>query len=321
VARYGTIKKKEEIVMRISLIDIIREKSEFDKGTLDRYKKILNAKDLASFVSLLKVNINDPKIKALLKSGLLDGDLTDDQIKTSSTTVVCSQMTPTQKEIDVEKSLGWFLAGKSSAKQVLSGGSVITLGSKILTANQKYVIDGHHRWSQPYCFNPETKMAALDMTGANDPVKFLKAVQAAIAFELGDIPVKTVKGHNLMTISESSLIKYVQKTAVDQVVLDVFSSQLGQTFANKNKLDYNEVLQAPSDLESKKWLGKFIFSNVQIMRKKSKPISKATSRGVMPQADQAPNALNNLATGEVNYEIPVYEYLLAKSIQILEKYK
>ena len=55
------------------------------------------------------------------------------------------------------------------------------VGGPVVTYNGKYVIDGHHRWSQVYAANPDAKVPTIDIRGNLKPSEMLKVVHAAIA--------------------------------------------------------------------------------------------------------------------------------------------
>jgi hypothetical protein len=225
--------------------------------------KAILKKDYVSFVKELGDNIKDPKFVDAIKSL---SDKLPIQAKKIQPTV--SQLRPTQNEVVLDKSLSYPLKDPTSAKTYLNGGVVAVAGKAIVTAgNGKYVIDGHHRWSQVYCINPEAKIAAIDLP-ITDPMKALKATQIGIAAQIKKVPTATGGGVNLFTISESQLKDYVVNNIEDKVV---------QVFKLAGKGNTPEEI------------ANYIWGNVKLLAKKSKPVQGAPKRDVMPQTDDAPN--------------------------------
>jgi len=150
---------------------------------IERIEKILGD-EYEQFVQELGENIKDPKFLAVLVSG----DALYDKVPFEhNVEYTCSQLIPTQSEIDVDKSLAYPLhldpygkmAGGIGIPQYLKGGSFAP-GGPIVTAGGKYIIDGHHRWSQLYLINPDAKIKAINMM-VRDPIEALKITQMAIA--------------------------------------------------------------------------------------------------------------------------------------------
>ena len=170
--------------------------------------------DYPLFVKELGDNIKDPKFIAAIKS------LSDQHplnFRTVNPTV--GDLKPTQNEIDVDKSLKFPLTNAQSAEVCLKGGNVNIAGKKIVTGgNGKFIIDGHHRWSQVCALNPQAKIAAIDLSDIKDPMKALKATQLGIAADLGKVPTAKVEGNNLLKMGKDALISYVEKTITPDVV-------------------------------------------------------------------------------------------------------
>jgi hypothetical protein len=237
----------------------------------DELREILK-EDYSSFVKDLGVNIKDPKFRAAIRT------LSDrKKVNTKNLSVPVTRLIPTQNEIDVDKSLKWPLANASSARMTLFCSEPIRiLNSPIVTAAfGKYIVDGHHRWSQTYAINPKCEMAALDLTDIRDPFNALKSTQLAIAAgkdkdgnDITSIPFATVQGRNLLKMSEADLKEYVSRTLKDDVLL-VFK-------------EFN------SSLDTKEKVGDYIWKNVSLMQSRNQPVEGAPGRGVMPQTDLAP---------------------------------
>jgi hypothetical protein len=238
----------------------------------DKELKELLKEDYPAFVKDLGVNIKDQKFRAAIRS------LSElKKVNTENLAVPVLNLIPTQNEVDVDKSLKFPLTSASSARMALFCSEPIRiLNSPIVTAaNGRYVIDGHHRWSQTYAVNPKCEMASLDLTDIKNPINALKSTQLAIASgkdkdgkDITTIPFATVQGKNLLKIGESDLKEYVVKTLKDDV-LEVFK-------------------EFKSSLDTKEKVADYIWENVSEMQKSNQPIEGAPGRGVMPQTDLAP---------------------------------
>ena len=218
--------------------------------------------DYSLFVKELGDNVKDPKFINGIKS------LSDKyplNFRTVSPKV--GDLKPTQNEIDVDKSLKFPLTNADSARLCLKGGVIAVAGKRIITGGGgKFIIDGHHRWSQVCALNPEAKIAAIDLSDIKDPMKALKATQLGIAADLGKVPTAKVEGNNLLKMNEGALISYVTKTITPEVL---------EEFKKAGKGDSPEAV------------GKFIWTNIDKMQKDNQPVPGAPERGIMPQTDDA----------------------------------
>ena len=154
-----------------------------------------------AFVSYLKSNVDDPKVHALLYSGLFDGNPNDDIVTVDETEIAVTSLVPTQKEIGLADSLGWVSKNNPTGGAELAAaesGYVADVGGRIITADGRYIIDGHHRWSQVYLLNPQAKIPAYNLIAPDSPIPgksatsegqdFLKMAQIAIAAVDGTVP-------------------------------------------------------------------------------------------------------------------------------------
>lgn len=249
----------------LSLKKILKERTSLIKEdeTQDQLKRILK-KDYEAFVRDLGNNITDPKFLNAVKSLASKAP-----VRTTNISPICTKLKPTQKEVVMNKSLSYPLKDSSLCEIFLKGGVITVNKRPIVTGgNGKFIIDGHHRWSQLYCINPDAKIKALDLMDIRNPFEALKATQIGIGAELGEIPTAEGGGVNLFTVTEDVLTKYVIERIQDRVV-DVFAK-------------YNKG-GTPEEIAS------YIWGNVQKMQKENEPVTNAPERQLMPQTDDAPN--------------------------------
>ena len=255
----------------------------------DELKQILK-QDYGTFVKKLGDNIKDPKFVAAIKSLS-----SQHPIKTTDITPNVKDLRPTQNEVVLANSLSFPLTNVSSAEECLKGGVTAPKNESIVTAGGKYVIDGHHRWSQVFCMNPESKIKAVDMTDIKNPIKALKATQLGVAAKLGKVPSSPGGGVNLFTINEQTLKQYVMDTVKDDVA-DVFK-KYGKGSTKEEIADY-------------------IWGNVKLLQTNATPVSGAPDRTVMPQTDDAKDFKD---TGVNVEKLPEIAQRLKKVISVNKK--
>lgn len=277
----------------IKLKSLLREDPASDVQNL-----ITKVKNYDEFVAKLGDMVKDPKVQAFIQSGKTDGDLDDDKLIAVEKTIAVKDLRPTQNEIDVNGSLRWPLSRPESLKNCLQKGPV-TIKAPVVTYNGAYIIDGHHRWSQLYSMNKEGIISAIDLQGPKmNPIDVLKIVQLSIAGDLGEVPTQSVQGQNLLKVDGKFVADYVMKTITDECV-KVFASMRGKTLGTVNKQTI---------------AGKVVVPNVMEMQKTSQPVPGAPKRNVMPQTDDAKNAMLNISKGVVNYNAPYQK----ESIQMIK---
>ena len=245
--------------------EVSSQNRKFAKGGIseqdvNELKNILD-KDYVTFVKLLGENIKDPKFKStVVELAKLN------KTKFRNIDVPCDKLIPTQNEISLDKSLAFPLTSAYDAERYLKAEEPLKIkGNRILTCdNGKFVIDGHHRWSQVFVLNPKAKMACTDFYELKDPFTGLKATQIGISADLGYLPTQNVQDINLLTVSEKTLKDYVT-TKMTNEVREVFKD---------NGIDNPE---------------EHIWRNVLLLKSKNKPIKNAPSRDYMPQTDLAEN--------------------------------
>jgi disulfide oxidoreductase YuzD len=257
--------------------------------------KDLVSLDYEDFVKKLGEMADDPKLHAAIKAGKRDGDVNDEKVKFHEKSLPVKKLTPTQNEVDVDKSLMFPLTKTESpfidtTEKILKSGhdprmkDPIEIMAPIVTLNEKYIIDGHHRWSQIYAMNQEAKISVIDMKTTDDPIKILKAVQLSIAVAAEKIPVEKVEGTNLLKVDEEKLKSYVVNNIADEV-LELMGSE------------YKKI-------KTKEDAAEFIWNNVKTMQETSQPIKGAPERQYMPQTDQAEGWEEPLKRGRINFKGP-----------------
>jgi len=254
---------------------------------------------LEPFTSLLKQIASDPEFRALALAGQTDdAGAADEAISVSEGTPVAAiELTPTQMDIDLDKSLGDQMTNKYDAVTYALE-SVVTMPSPggripLLVFENKYILDGHHRWSQVVMTNPIGKMTVSNLTspafgkGMTGAQNALKATQLAIAALAGNVVTKSTKT-NLLKIQPKQLGVYVMKNITDDVL---------QLIVNAKKIAKPDRQEA----------AKYYMNNLIAVQEK--PLGAFEREKGMPQADDSgvPQAKVNkaLEKGQINFHRPV----------------
>jgi Trp operon repressor len=253
------------------------------KALVDVFKK----RNYHDYIGMLNQMAQDDKFRVLVDAAFGgDGNeaLGNISLNESKETKRTKTLIPTQSEIDITKSLAWGLRGGEGSEpnaQVaianidrIFGGDAVKLGKgeglPIVTFGS-FIIDGHHRWSQVYCFNPSAKMAAVDFDGDLSPLEMLKATQGCIAAIKKDkLPQAIVEGSNMFKASEKEIRSYIDKNILDEVV--------------------ERIKKYKNDLKDKNDVVNYITSNCMSMKENNAPMTgsggeQAPNRGDMPQTD------------------------------------
>ncbi len=256
-----------------SLYNYIFESQEIlttsNKQRRKELEKWLKHKNYEDYVDTLNKMLEDPKSAALLEDGF-GGDLGDTKLSFSVVNVPVSQLMPTQKEIDLDKSLKYALTSERSFKRTFK--SPIEINKPIVTFRQNYVIDGHHTWLQAISLNPNGKMLAFNYDGDISPIQMLKAVQGTIAAvkandnkNNGKLPSNKVKGPNFFDddFDRKKIRKYLEDT-FDDSLIDIYCQKL------KNCHDRKDII-------------KYLEERLLDIKANNYPFESAPSRDDMPQ--------------------------------------
>jgi hypothetical protein len=269
------------------------EESKLDKGAL--YQLGEPSTPLATYVAILKKYANDPNFDKIAAAGQADGDAANEKVTVTPATVTARSLTATQSEIGSAQSLGDQVINKYDATKTALGlnGTPIAMSSKsgpspLLVFNGKFILDGHHRWSQVMMVNPDGKVLIDNVTGPelDNEEEALKAMQFAIAATADQVVTKPFEGIDLMSSSEQEVYQFVMENVSDEVL------QL---------LVMAKKIQKPS----KELAAKYIAGNLPIIMQSKGRFSREKS---MPQAGDSgvsQDAVNKaLGTGKVNFIKP-----------------
>ena len=232
-------------------------------------EKWLKHKNYEDYVETLNKMLEDPKSAALLEDGF-GGILGDTKLKFSVQKITVSQLMPTQKEIDLDKTLKHALVKEESFKKTFS--NPIEINKPIVTFRKNYIIDGHHTWLQAIALNPNGKILAFNYDGDISPIQMLKTVQGTIAAVKADdnnnngkLPSNKVEGPNFFSdkFDRKKIRKYLEDTFNNDLI-DIYCEYI------KECKDKNDIM-------------KYLEERLLDIKANNYPFESAPSRDDMPQ--------------------------------------
>lgn len=251
-------------------------------------EKWLKHKNYEDYVETLNKMLEDPKSAALLEDGF-GGILGDTKLKFSVQKITVSQLMPTQREIDLNKSLKHALVKEESFKKTFS--NPIEINKPIVTFRKNYVIDGHHTWLQAIALNPNGKILSFNYDGDISPIQMLKAVQGTIAAVKADdnnnngkLPSNKVEGPNFFNddFDRKKIRKYLEDT-FDNSLVDVYCEYI------KECKDRNDII-------------KYLEERLLDIKANNYPFEAAPSRDDMPQIFKGGTDANDKSSALPNKE-------------------
>lgn len=268
----------------IHLLDYICENLmiEETKSAEELLKTLSKNQKLADYVDDLNKMLKDKDAKQVLANAFvyykgkdaidLDGEIKFINVK---------ELHPTQNEIDVNNSIAWPFKNEKNAKdnmeQIFNNSDKVSFGFPLVTFEGKYILDGHHRWSQAYAFNPDCKMKCFNIKQSSGPdlttQEALKLCQGVLAAKRasdrkGNIPKEEVYGANVFKMSEEDIKKTIKE------------------YCEKNE-EVAAIIQKYAKVDTTDALAEKIFTNLMDLRKKNEKFAnKGNVRGVMPQTDK-----------------------------------
>lgn len=277
--------------------------------------KLASANDYSQYIALLNQMIQQADAKNMpLRQAIFDafnnqangGDI---QMQLSNANVPVANLHPTQSEIDLSKSLIFPIQKDPSAvPQILEGTTCAPGGKQIVVFNGAYVIDGHHRWSQVFCVNPNANISALNIqcSQIKNPIDMLKATQSAIAavkVGQGDntpLPSQVAKpGLNIYALNPAKISMWITNNITDESV-NVFANELGllknqqmsakqsmydKMFGGAIQEEEDEMSKPGTQSNTKRSVVMYLTKNCKLLKEQHGPAQGAPNRGLMPQTD------------------------------------
>ena len=306
------------------------------KKKVDMISKSLKNAGLVEYVANVNDMMSDDKGRLALE--LVAGTLPDDKLKklglknvtfkfVSNKATPVSYLCPTQNEICLQDSLEKPVANESNCMPDLIKGQSVKLGIPIITCNGKFIIDGHHRWLQAACVNPDATMETLDLqidagvseidfTDTEDILKVAQSLIMAIALKSGKtrLPSSDSKSfENLYALSAQQLFDKIINLNCSHEGLSVlactervrdgrFSDEVESRVINAvNSItdcrldEVKKSIDAWKDLDDDIKAAVYLTVNCLSL---PKPYENATLRKYMPQTDGGDDM--NISQAELN---------------------
>jgi hypothetical protein len=253
-------------------------------------KKVLQdliGQEYTRFVGELQKRIKDPKFRQFLNMGVEDGDLQDDVISVTKGPIPVRNLTPTQSQIGLADSLGFVSKTKPQQAGETASGDVADVGGSIITANGKFIVDGHHRWSQVYLLNPNASIPAVNfqIAGNPDAKTVLKLTQLAIAAVDRVVPLVPADAETDIYATKGD------EQAIRSILNKVISDEMAQS------------LMGPYQADSKDAVIDRVVQNALALYKKGTH-NPDVPRKFMPQLDKVSppiKKVQKLGAGDVNW--------------------
>ena len=260
------------------------------QGEIKRQKKILQdliGQEYTTFVSDLQKRVKDGKFRQFLNMGIEDGDMQDDVISVKTGAIPVKKLYPTQSQIGLADSLGWVSKNNPQQAGETASGKVADVGGPIITANGKFIVDGHHRWSQVFLLNPNASIPTVDfqMAGNADAKTVLKLTQLAIAAVDRVLPLVPADAKTDIFATGGNV------DAIKEVLNAVVSDEMAQS------------LMKPYGTNSKEGVIDRIAANAQALYKRGTQ-NPDVPRKFMPQLDKVSPPEKKIAkmkVGDVNW--------------------
>lgn len=265
-------------------------------ASFDDIKKTVSDDSLEFFCKQMEflLQSGDIKAKALydaFKKGWKEEFRTLD---VNTTQVSIQNLHPTQNVIFAKKSLApilngkWKIDGYEYAVDALLGSESpeLEMGDPIVVCNvggTDYLIDGHHRWSKAYAFNPMAKMKAHVIKNpgifknADDVLKFAQGTLTALRNKSPINAVQPANDYNLYAITPTEFGSVVQDSLSEDVLKRITQEEETKGIVN--------------DIQT---LCSYLWGNVRTMKQKA-PFGEH-DREYMPQfPDKDTNPKNAVA--------------------------
>ena len=174
----------------------------------------------------------------VLLAGATDGAPDDEKIKIVPGSLMAQDFVPMQQNIDADKSLAdqiYDLYGNLDI--AIKGGKIKSKEGSfpILTFGGKYIIDGHHRWSQACITNPNCMLDTADIQApqVDDPKKAIALVHTMLYALYGKSITKDVQGTNLVGLAPEKVKEMVTTGNGLKAGKPIVQSAIDKLFAAK----------------------------------------------------------------------------------------
>lgn len=267
---------------------------------------------------------SDPKVRAFLSAGEIDGAKVDEKIPYKDTGKRVGDLQPTQSEIEFMNSVSYPLTAPGAITDSRTGGvkKIGPPGNDHIITCGNIIIDGHHRWSSfMSTAGPDGQIAAYDLqiTGKTAPELLAIAQIAIAASKPTPVPDATAGELNILDKSKDDIKNMIISNIgkPNEKGKAILSNPVVEGIAVDDKLVKDANLDAGAvkkflesngkDGASKQkiceGIAEFMAGNLEQM---NSPATGAPPRVEMPQLDQAAGGVDAvlamLDAGNVNFK-------------------
>lgn len=193
-------------------------------------------------------------------------------MKVLAKSIPVKNLRPSQKEIDFEKVCEYIFCEEDFSR--FFADPVLIGDTPLIIYNQKYIVDGHHRWANILAINPEAKVAVLDFEEDESARQFINR------FDTAENDSSGIE-QDIYKCSDKDILQYIKTGLTDSI---------------------SRSLQMTSGLSSKEDCINYLLKNFLTLRDIYRPEKWAPQRMSMPQlnepAEEALSGMINLLIGE-----------------------
>lgn len=145
-------------------------------------------------------------------------------------TIKAEFLVPTQSQIGLKESLSWLKKEDSIKEIIVDKKADLFKNNRILIANNKWILDGHHRWSYVYLLNPKAEIPCININvPGQTPMEILKDVQLSIAATYNELYVRPTQIEtNISQLNDSKILDTV-KTLIPSDKLEILRASYNET--------------------------------------------------------------------------------------------
>ena len=246
----------------------------------------------------------DSKVVAVLNLGKKDLNLKDEIVPVDDkSNLPVKSLFPTQSQIGLFDSIGFLAFIYPDRVENPLNGVANFGGERILTANKKYILDGHHRWSQTYIINPDASIPCLNLSlNVKSEKDMLKVIQMAIASTYGSIVMKSANAKTDI-YNPSILKKWNEEYKITgDTTLGLIKAVLDGKFGVpedkkngvkgdiKNVEKFVDLIAKSKNLKDRSDVEKYLAKNADELIKNNGKPADAPMRAIMPQPGDTADA-------------------------------
>jgi hypothetical protein len=198
-----------------------------------KYLEELKSLPYSTFMTRIAEKVKSEKFQNSLSGLEIADSVNEDYGKVKNKDLVASQLIPTQSQIGIIETLSWSDDTEAIDDIVIDGKATLFDRNRIFVANNKWILDGHHRWAYVYMLNPESSIPVININLPDrKPIDILKDIQLCVAATYKTIydrkeqilPVKLddeTNSGNISQMTDESIRNTISQSLDDSVVMSL----------------------------------------------------------------------------------------------------